>query len=267
MPARPIHLRIRTTLAVVCVAAAGMTAGPAAAQPDRARVGAPSATDISPERLRARIESRLTELRAEEASLESALRSLDEGAPPPRVVREFFHEQRRGDAPREITDEDLTPQRREAMISFLRDTTPLIAERVERELANRPEQADAIFRRLAPRVLPQIELRERDPELFDLRARAMRLDWRIRQVAGKARSGDEEALDELESLIAERVDATLEERAVMLARFERRIESMREDLESERNRRDGIVAEKVAEIQRGPARDAQPRRGPRDRDR
>lgn len=245
---------LRTGAAVACVAAA-LAGGPSHAQPGRGFDDRPPEGELTPERLRERIESRLAEVRSEEATLEDALAALDDGAPAQEVVRDIFRDRRRDDDRHEITDADLTPERREAMLAFLRETAPPLADRVERELEENPARSDEIFRRLAPRVLPQIELRERDPELFDLRAKAMRLDWRIRQAAWRSRFGEEAERESerrrLESLIAERVDATLEERALMLARFEKRIETMRAELDAERERREQIVAEKIAEIERG----------------
>jgi hypothetical protein len=258
-------------MAAACVAAM-LLGTPASAQPDRRPDDAQrTAPRMDGEGLRARLEARLAETRREEAALQEALTAIDNGEPPPQVMRELMRDSRepRGDEGARVNPEDLTPERRAQILKFLRETAPPLADRVERELRERPDQADRIFGRLAPRVIPQIELRERDPELFAIRVESMRLDWRIRQAAVAARnaapSARSEARDALLQLVGDRVDLAIRERALMLDRFEQRIEGMREDLQSERERRDEIVAEKFDDLERGVASEPSPlgENGPR----
>ena len=262
---------VGASAALACVSAS-LLAGEPDVQPTR---GDPPPSQVEPgERMRERVEARLAEVRKEEALLQDALRSLDNGEPPAGVLRDAMRGAREervgrwGEGPpeREVDLEDLTPERRAEILAFVNETTPQLGERIARELEDNPDRADAIFMRLAPRVLPQIELRERDPELFDLRAASMRLDWQIRAAAIGMRRADEgepkaEARDRLKALIAQRVDLTMKERALMIDRFERRVASMREELAQERERRDSIVEEKLGEIERGEFR------GPDERDR
>lgn len=226
--------------------------------------------------LRARLEARLAETRREEAVLQNALEAIDRGEAPPQIVRGLMRDRAdRGDDDRQFDPAELTPERREQILAFLRETAPPLAERVERELRENPDQADRIYGRLAPRVIPEIELRERDPEMFEIRMQSMRLDWRIRQAAFRSRNNREgEGHDALLALVRERVDLTIRERALMLDRFEKRIERMRTELDAELARRDEIVAEKVDELERGVAAEPPPpgesgprreRRGPQSR--
>jgi hypothetical protein len=278
MTTKPRSLVVRlvsTSAAVACVTAA-LLAGEAGAQPRRADAPPPPPPSQveSADRMRERVEARLAEVRKEEALLQDALRALDQGEPPASVFRDVMRGarderfERFGDGPDERPIElgELTPERRSEIMAFINEMTPQLGERIERELEENPDRADAIFMRLAPRVLPQIELRERDPELFDLRAASMRLDWQIRAgaMAMRRAQGEEataEARERLKGLIAQRVDLTIKERALMIDRFERRVASMREDLAKERERSDAIVEEKLGEIERGEFR------GPDDRDR
>lgn len=243
---------------------ASLFTSPSLAQPRRE--GPPPTQAESAERMRNRVEERLEEIRKEATILEEALRAIDEGEPPMRVLRDLVREERdQGvgrfgdrDDEREIDIADLTPERRAEILNFVKEMTPTLGERIERDLRDNPERADMIYMRLAPRVLPQIELRERDPELFDIRAESMRLDWQIRGAAiGMRRAEGEEAgpaRERLKSLIGQRVDLTMKERALMIDRFEQRIATMREELAKERERRDAIVEEKVADIERGEMR-------------
>ncbi len=267
-------------MAVACVAAVQFGAA-SLAQPG----GGPPRGDqdrggqrFDGENLRERLEARLAETRREEAALQNALEALDRGEPAPQVVRGLMRDPReqRGFGDRDAQDRsidpaELTPERREQILNFLRETAPPLAERVERELRENPDQADRIYGRLAQRVIPEIELRERDPEMFEIRLQSMRLDWRIRQAAFRSRNNqDGEGRDALLALVRERVDLTIRERAMMLDRFEKRIERMREELDAEMSRRDEIVAEKVDELERGvagepppPGGESGPRRGER----
>lgn len=262
---------IRAGAAAACVSAA-LLAGEAGAQPRRDTPPPPQAE--SADRMRERVEARLREIRNEEAILQDALHALDKGEPPAGVLRDVMRAarderfERFGDGPdeRPVDLAELTPEKRAAILNFVRETTPQLAERIEGELEENPDRADAIFLRLAPRVLPQIELRERDPELFDLRAASMRLDWQIRAgaMAMRRAQGEQATADaraRLKGLVAQRVDLTITERALMIDRFQRRIASMREELAGERERRDAIVDKKLSEIERGEFR------GPDERDR
>lgn len=245
----------------------------AGAQPHRERPEPPPdpafdapAHDAGP--LRERIRARLEQTVAQEGALRDALAALDRGEDPRTVAQDLFrraHDEREpGPPPREVTLDELTPEKRQEILAFVREVMPQLGARVDRELDENPDRADEIFLRLAPRVLPQIELRAKDPEMFDLRAESMRLDWRIRQAALRAHEAPdadrEVAVDALRALVGERIDLTLRERALMIDRFEARLAEMRAELETDRANRDALVNEKVRELERPAPRGERPRR-------
>ena len=272
--------------------------GPAPAQ-QRAEDAPPPAppappTPASPpamtaEALRERLDRRLLELQQEEAAIVRAQSELQRGVAPGEVMRTLMRDRaftaverfRDGPGPRgqeEHAEVEYDPQRLREMMRFLRETAPQVAERIEAEILDNPDRAEQVYRRMAPRMLPQMEMRERDPEMFSIRAESMRLDWQIRQVAQSVRrvnaASDAPAEESarvnaiLRELVAKRVDIAQRERALMIDRLEQRVASMRADLTTSAADRDSEVDQKVRELL-ADERDPRPRpphgdvRGPR----
>lgn len=261
---------------LLCLSLCGASA---AAQPGRE--GPPPARDrsedatlpgpatMSADALRERLERRLLELQQEEAAIVRAQAELQRGASPGEVMRGLMRDRafgaaerlRDGPGPRgaqEPAEVEYDPQRLREMLRFLRETAPQIADRVEAEIVDDPERAEQVYRRMAPRMLPQMEMRERDPELFTLRADSMRLDWQIRQAAQRVqrvRSANQPPAGELDAannalrgLIAQRIDLTARERAVMIDRLERRVAEMRRELEESPRGREEQVEQIYQEV-------------------
>ena len=272
----------RLTLLAACAAALACSA--AFAQPggrDQARrSGQPTpaaaqeqpslAPAINAEILTERLDRRLAEIQKEEAAITRAKAELGRGAPVGEVMRSLMRDRvfamgermREGpgahahDEPAQNLEYDA--QRLREMMRFLRDTAPQIAERVEAEILDNPDRAEQVYRRMAPRLLPQMEMRERDPEMFSLRTDSMRLDWQIRQAAqrvqrlsGAASPPAEEvarANTALRDLVEQRVDIANRERALMVDRLEQRVASMRAELKESADERDAEIDQKVREL-------------------
>lgn len=269
---------MRTT-AFFALAACALVCSVAFAQPGRAdqrRPDAPArepdalAPAINPEILVARLDRRLEEIQKEEAAITRAKAELGRGAPVGEVMRSLMRDrvfamgERMRDGPGGRAHEEpaqnleYDAQRLREMMRFLRDTAPQIAERVESEILDNPDRAEQVYRRMAPRLLPQMEMRDRDPEMFALRADSMRLDWQIRQMAQRVQrinaasnppaEESARANEALRELVAQRVDLAQRERALMVDRLEQRVASMRAELKESAADRDAEVDQKVREL-------------------
>ena len=167
---------------------------------------------------------------------------------------------------------------REAVLSVLRDIDPALAERAEalgegrglrggRERGRpgegrgpRGDRGGDDARGLLPRAARLAVLRERDPALYDLRVRDIRLERETEALAAEARrvrrdasvEDPEDRVEDLHEELEERVEAHFELRqeirAAELERMQERLERLREDLDRREDDRDELVAQRVAEL-------------------
>lgn len=241
---------------------------------------------MTAEALRERLDRRMLELQQEEAAIARAQSELQRGVAPGEVMRTLMRDRaftaaerfRDGPGPRgqeEHAEVEYDPQRLREMMRFLRETAPQVAERIEAEILDNPDRAEQVYKRMAPRMLPQMEMRERDPEMFSIRAESMRLDWQIRQGAQRVQrlraaqsppAGELDAADAaLRDLISQRIDLTARERTIMVERLERRVAEMRRELDASPQSREAQVGQIYQEVleqeSRRPQQPGPPARG------
>ena len=161
---------------------------------------------------------------------------------------------------------------REEMMAVLRDIDPALAERVAERGGrhhadgDRPERGhrgDDGLRELFPQVARLTFLRERDPALYDLRVRDIRLERdtealvaEARRVRGDASIDDaEDRIEDLHEELEEKVEAHFELRqeirAAELERMEERLERLKEDLDRREGDKDELIAQRIAELRGG----------------
>lgn len=229
-----------------------------------ATVGAtaqPEPTDhsnLGMERDRARLflQRRIEALEREQADLRSAIESIDAGAPLEDIRERMAEAERRG------RDIELTPELRERALRVFEATSPELFRRW-RELNERdPERAAQMRERIVHRIQDEGPLREmlslldRDPELFQLRARQFGLERRAyftarRFVEATARGDDAEAAaarEEIRVLLNEQLDHRFAEQRKAMREAESRLQDMRKRLEEQSHRRDELIERRVEEI-------------------
>jgi len=223
--------------------------------PDRPLAG-PSTNDANSEELRTRLEARLARIEQEKTRIEQDLRDLDAG-------KEIEHrgEKRRGpwrDRPSEgrrggnKDDRPLTDEERETVLEFFRKHDPQMLERHKAFAERNQERAQHMFDRRGRHILSLLELEQEDPERFELRLRAIKAHGKIREVITEAIRG--EALDapetrkELAKLVAYRIDDQDSEREQEISDLESRVEQLRSERVSNRERRNERIEHAIDRI-------------------
>lgn len=159
-------------------------------------------------------------------------------------------EDRRGFDRRPLTDEQI-----EAAVDMVRRMHPKWAEEIERAMDEHPERVKQMISR-NPRLRYMLELRERHPELFELRVEDARLSREQYELAHNMRAareaGEEAEADELQGrlveVVTEHFDIRQRIRQIELKQLEARLEQLRHELEERTDSRDRLIDERVAQL-------------------
>lgn len=219
----------------------------------------PQSTPDRPDRERARLflERRIESLEAEKARLQDAIVQIDAGAP--------LHEIRNSIALMERPDEGdfvMTPELRERALRVFEATNPELFKRWQELQARDPERAAQMRERITKRIENEgplrdmMQLLERDPELFQLRAQQFALERRAyfaarRLVEATAQDNEDvasEARTELRSLLGDQLEARFAEQRKSMREAEERLGAMRQRLDEQSARRDELIEQRVEEI-------------------
>lgn len=223
----------------------------AAAQPQ-----APSER-LDRDRTRLVLLRRIEGLEQEKSRLQDAIERLDAGAPV-EDVRAVL-----ADAPERNAGEfEMTPELRERALRVFEATNPELFGRWKELQERDPERAEQLRERILRRIQSEgplrdmLQLLERDPELFQLRAQQFALERRAyfaarHLVEATARGENEaaaEARHEIHSLLSEQLEIRFAEQRKAMREAEERISGMRQRLEEQSKRRDELVEQRVEEI-------------------
>ena len=241
---------------------------------------------IDRDRLRARLQRRLEETRKATTELEGTIRRLDDGAPVGEIAGEIerlaqslrsgdgslrlgngreegrsgpdgdrtsrFSEMREGRQPREGRGGD-APIDTARMMALLKEAAPEFAARVESLRAANPEAGERMLNRMAPRLRDALQVRAKDPELFELRVTEIKSGIEMLEAARAFRAAADgtdatatatarAALD----LAAERqFDARVATQEREMHSLEARVEEIRGQLARKKSERDAMVSEFV----------------------
>ena len=241
---------------------------------ERERRAHAEAREPSAEVMRERLTARLEQIDAERARIATAINLIDEGAPVQDVMRALRPE---GEAPRvrpgqpapgphgrpgvgrhaHDANAPMPPHVRERMMETMRERNPDLHRRMTEMRRNRPEAADRFENFLAPRMQELSELSERDPALFEIRMNAMRNDLasldaarrviELRQ-AGTVGAEMDTARSELTSLVSQRFDLRMQERAHQAEQLARRLEQARNEPAVDDARREQLINRMAEEL-------------------
>ncbi len=258
---------------VIAVLAVGLAAGIgvvtiAIAQPPRTTEG------MERERTRMYLVRRLELLEHEQATLQSALQQLHDGAP-----LDEIREQLKGadEAPEEF---EMTPELRERALRVFEATSPEFYERWVELQKDDPERAAQIRERILNRIesdgplREMMQLLEHDPELFELRAQQFALERKAHMAARRlveaSKRGEESdaaaARTELHQLLGEQLDLRFSEQRMAMKDAEDRLRGMEGRLAEQTENRDELINRRVEELihraEQGPGEfDGRRRRG------
>ena len=260
-----------------------MLAGPAMSQPAGGRDDAPNS-----DHMRQRIEHALDSTRQREAALEDLLVMLDSGASADEVRAKA----------RDVLQDAGGPARGERDGGFRRGhgpgtdhemldrIDPGLRDRFERMRREHPERAEELWEKAGPRIERLREMREEDPERFQVRVDAMKAMHQAMRAAhavvdAGAEGAAQEQIDMLRLDFMEKVgvavDSGIALRAAELEHAEERLEKLREHVAQMHATRDATVQERAEEmlaraaraevgLEEGRHRERGTRRGPHQRD-
>ena len=157
---------------------------------------------------------------------------------------------RRGFDRRPLTDEQI-----DAAVEIVRRMHPKWAEEIDRAMDEHPERVRQMISR-NPRLRYMLELRERNPELFELRIEDARLSREQHELSRDLRAareeGDEAEADQLHGrlveVVTEHFDIRQRIREIELKQLEARLDELRHELEERTEQRDKLIDERVAQI-------------------
>jgi len=150
-------------------------------------------------------------------------------------------------------------------LSVLQDVNPEFAQRIKAGLeGENPERAKRGLERMWPWLEDMHDLKRNDRALYDLRLadnKAKAATFRLARAIHQARrDNDTQQLEQLRTKLRRQLEAHFEVRQKLreneLAKLERRIETMREELAEHRASKDELIAASMKRILEG-------RRGPR----
>ena len=147
-------------------------------------------------------------------------------------------------------------EEREALVSFIREHFPDVAQELARLRDLDPERCERRLRRLRPDLRRLMEVMEINPERGRLLIEERRLEIRIRAYVKQYRKAKEKEVrlrirHQLATAVTQRYNKRLERRALEIEDLEARIAALKAQLEEDAARRDDrIVAEIEAHLMR-----------------
>lgn len=260
--------------------AAALAIGSAVAQEQPAAAPKPAAPSVQPvssgeqqseqAELRARLDRRLADAKAQQERLENALKRLEAGAPLDEVRsladldrgsrpggdRSFRPDGPRGDSRR--TRGGPPPKLdNAAVLAFLDQHNPETAKRMRDAAKESPELADRLVGRLEPHI--REALAERDPQTRELRIAKLKNGWELMDASRRfsdalRRESSPESLEEVQgqirSLLGGYFDIQVQLRQREVAGLESRLAEIRTELDGRLSKKDDFVAERLDQIVR-----------------
>lgn len=163
-------------------------------------------------------------------------------------------EEGRGGPPR-----DLGPEDRERMRKTLEEEFPRIHARLIALGPDAAPDAERMFMRLLPRLRELHDLRERDPEMADIRRRELQATFDIAAASRalrdlwRAEVRDEAAISarraELRQAFADAFDARSDSQALEIGRLNERVDSLEKELADRRANRDALIDDQLERLE------------------
>lgn len=265
-----IRLALAIAAAIATISAAGAPAPRQPVEPPPApapTAAQPEENDPERQAMRARLERRLEESRRVQERLESALQSLDEGASPSQIRRQF--RERPGEArqgrggprpgpggPPERRVRDNQPEDNEPLLRTIQEHAPELAERLRRGLREDPRLARRVLSWLGPRLRELAA--ERDPALIRLRVSELREGPEIAEATrslarallapAAERSQVETGRERLRAALERQYDLRLEIRRREVELLAERLERLRAEVSRGPDERERTVTGRLDEV-------------------
>lgn len=154
-------------------------------------------------------------------------------------------------------DLKLSPEQIDAVVAILREQNMRLADRLEEVRRTNPEHVNAMIAEVWPKIRPLVELKQRDPKLFDLTLEEIKYNRRIDEFVKRAREATDPVKAEkdradLRRLLAERfaVRQRMRDHEVDLMRqkFERELQKMRDRNDDRQRGMDKTLDEELRKL-------------------
>ncbi len=150
-------------------------------------------------------------------------------------------------------DKPLSEDELRGVVDAIKRINPEMGERLDAQLERDPRRAAGMIQRALPRLRGLLELRRRDPAMFELRVedlRVMRLIFHERrQYLAALEAGDDEAAAEhrqtLEGLVAEHFDLRLRAHEMRIERLEEELASLQRRLEQQKAQKQAWIDKRL----------------------
>jgi BMFP domain-containing protein YqiC len=138
--------------------------------------------------------------------------------------------------------EPITPEAIDRMLEVAREIDAPMAERLESLRVKDPVEFEQAIRQAARRLLAMADLKQRDPDLYEVRVTEMAQAAQVNRVAGQLReayarnasSSETESLEnQLRSLLQVQLALSIKAKAEYLCRLEEHVQKVRDEIDQE----------------------------------
>ncbi len=174
-----------------------------------------------------------------------------------RIKDRFVEALGKPSAPPTLTDDQVAK-----IIDVMKDREPRIVERIQASLKDNPDRVKGMLASQWPRFEKIIELKEKDPELYEAETREIHrggevwgLSWKLREaVKNKKDAEAAELKSQLRTKLHEQHAARADTRMLEIERLKAKIEKLRNDLDMDQQAVESHVENMINEIVTGTGR-------------
>ena len=160
----------------------------------------------------------------------------------------------RGNRNRRPTMDEMPPMMLERVMEIAKEIDPELADRLSEMCQDDPEAFNRLVRRQGRRLGSLIQLRESDPDLFEVKVNELKLDAEIFQVTkgirelGVDKKTSDVQIAALRGLVRAKTALSIRAQTLYIERLERHLEGLRERLADTSERFDEVVEATVDEL-------------------
>lgn len=159
--------------------------------------------------------------------------------------------------------DEMPPMMLERVMEIAKEIDPELADRLSEMCQNDSEAFNRLVRRQGRRLGALIQLRESDPDLFEVKVNELKLDAEIFQVTkgirelGVDKKTSDAQIAALRGLVRARTALSIRAQTLYIERLERHLEGLRERLADTSERFDEVVEASVEKLITGNAQQGQ----------
>lgn len=224
----------------------------------RERLNGKEGAPVNKEEMKKRLQKRLEDIEKQKERLHKAIERLDKGDAPGEVMQNLGEAAMAERATRPPGGEKPSPEDRAKTIDQIKEVNPELGARVEAAFKNYPALAERTLGRLGGHTPDVKALKERDPELYELRSKELVATLDIMDRSKKlldllpAHALDSKEVQaarvELREAVGRQFDARTQMQARDLKNFEQRVTKLRKELEERDTKRTEQVERSTDEV-------------------